>query len=57
MFQLAFCDQLDLRLYRHTRRRLLKPGGIVMPDLAELFVAGIDDRDYLMASKQQVERA
>lgn len=35
------------------RKRFLKPGGLVLPDEAELFVAGIDDRDYLMDSKQQ----
>jgi hypothetical protein len=36
-----------------SRRDLLKPGGLVAPDRAELFVAGVDDRDFLLEAKEQ----
>jgi hypothetical protein len=40
----------------HTdRKRLLRPGGLVIPALAELRIAAVDDRDYLAATKQQWE--
>ena len=35
----------------------MKPGGLVLPDFAELHVAGVDDRDYLSSSKQRWESA
>jgi hypothetical protein len=34
---------------------MLKPGGLVLPDIADLYVAGIDDRDHLSVCKQQWE--
>ena len=33
----------------------MKPGGTVLPDLVELRVAGVDDRDYLGSTKQRWE--
>lgn len=34
------------------RRRFLAPGGVVLPDKAELFVVGVEDRDHLSDTKQ-----
>ncbi len=33
------------------RRDLLKPGGLVLPSRAELFVSGIEDREALATAK------
>ncbi|GAX72983.1 hypothetical protein CEUSTIGMA_g435.t1 [Chlamydomonas eustigma] len=44
-----------LRALAIAKRTLLKPGGIVLPDIADLYVAGIDDRDHLSTCKQQWE--
>lgn len=35
----------------------LRPGGIILPDLVELEVAGVDDKDYLASSQQTWEGA
>lgn len=35
------------------RQQLLKPGGLVLPSSAELCVVGIEDREHLVAKKQQ----
>jgi hypothetical protein len=50
---LAHCAQGGgmLRALAIARRRLLKPGGLVLPDVASLHVAGVDDRDFLVDAK------
>ncbi|KAL6761329.1 S-adenosyl-L-methionine-dependent methyltransferase [Haematococcus lacustris] len=45
-----------LRSLVNARIRLLKPGGLILPSRAEIFVGGIEDRDALAASKRQWER-
>ena len=53
-FLYGFLDELFILCLR---RNLMKPGGLVLPDFAELHVAGVDDRDYLSSSKQRWESA
>jgi len=45
-----------LRSVALAKQRLLKPGGVVLPDLSELFVVGVEDRDYLMGTKERFEK-
>ncbi|KAF5836875.1 S-adenosyl-L-methionine-dependent methyltransferase [Dunaliella salina] len=40
-----------MRAIARARRDLLKPGGLVLPSRAELFVSGIEDREALAAAK------
>eukprot|EP00798_Chlamydomonas_sp_ICE-L_P014823 gene14823-20876_t len=35
-----------------TKEKFLKGGGLILPDLAEIYVCGIEDRDYLMEGKE-----